>query len=57
MKREDLGEWESLYENADREYNKVSYEPIDEDIIDSLPSEYQQGDLKEDMVDSDVVVQ
>ena len=34
-----------------------SYKPTDEDIIDLLPSDYQQGNLDEDMVDIDDVVQ
>ena len=34
-----------------------SYEPTDQNIIDSLPSEYQKGDLEEDMINSDEVVQ
>jgi hypothetical protein len=33
------------------------YEPTDEDIINSLPSEDQQDDLDDDMVDCDDVIQ
>ena len=45
-----------MCESANREY-KTNYKPTDEDIIDSLPFEYQQDDLKKDMINSDDVVQ